>query len=301
MGCKQTKRIEATLEASTVRWGKQGCISVALSETSENDFFEFQGYDPQGEIQRFYVWIDEGTGVDPEETGTAVPVAVLAGDSEAQRAEKIATAINGLTGDFFKAEAEGDSVHIENRFIGKVEEADSSASFTVTIEVEGTLVDLGATSDSIDVSLDVEVFDIQSNQTGGLVLDQIFQGSSASLSASFIEISKEKFDELVGQVTGNTVTPASGTAVTGFGEGRLFQSLLELGGQLILHPIRLPATDYSADTTFWKCAPIVNSENFSGTDARALEIEFNAYLDNSKDKGINLYAKGDWTQVGLDA
>ena len=299
MGCKQTKRIEATLEASTVKWGKQACIKVGLDGVSENDFFNFSGYNPKGELLNYYVWINEGTGSDPEEDGTPIEVTIDGADTDAIIAGKIAAAVDAI--EFFKSDSEGASLHIENRFIGKVEKGDASATFDIEVEVEGALVDLGATSDSIDVDLEVEVFDVQSNQTGGLVLDQILQGVGASLSASFIEVTKEKFDELVGQVTGSTVTPVSGTPVTGFGEERLFQSLLELGGQMILHPIRLPEDDHSNDTVFWKCAPIVNSEGFSGTEARALDIEFNAYLDSSKAKGINLYAKGDWTQEGLDA
>lgn len=301
MSCTQTKTIDATLEASNVRWGKQACQEVTFAATGENDFYEFQGRTASGDLEKFYFWLDEGTGADPDQEGTAIPVVVLAGDTEAQRVAKVVTAINGLSPKLFNAYGKDAVLTIEGRFIGKVEEGDSSGTLTGDLKASGVAVELGATEDSIDVSIEVEVFDVQSDQTGGLVLDQFFQGASASLSASFTEINKEKFDILVGEVTGSSVTPSAGTTVTGFGEDRLFQSLLELGGQLILHPIRLPASDYSADTVFWKCAPIVNSENFSGTALRALDIEFKAYLDNSKKKGINLYSKGDWTQEGLDA
>ena len=299
MSCKETKRIEAQIEASKAKWGKQACLEVVFLSTDENDFFEFQAISPSGVILPFYAWIDEGTGADPEQEGTAIQVEVNSGDSPAVRAQKAADAINAVAP--VKASQDSNVLTIKNNFIGKVEEADASATFELDLKSEGLLVNLGATSDAIDVSFDLEVLTVNTNQTASLTIDEVVLGVSASLSGSFLEITKDKFDKLVGEVTGQTVTPSGGTAVTGFGEGRLFQSLFELGGQLILHPIRLPEDDYSHDTVFWKSAPKVQGESLSGTDLRNAEIEFVAYVDATKDKGINLFAKGDWTQDGLDA
>jgi hypothetical protein len=106
---------------------------------------------------------------------------------------------------------------------------------------------------------------------------------------------------LVGSVTGDSVTPVAGTTVTGFGESRLFQSLVALGGVMILHPIRLPNTDRSNDWVFWRSAPKLNGLNFDGTAPQAMDITFEAYLDRGVNKKINLVAKGDWAQEGLDA
>jgi hypothetical protein len=255
-----------------------------------------------------YIWFDDGVATDPAPVGLTLiaAVPVTSGDLAPVVATAIETALNAYTVGTYKplkvVSKVGAELKIENKFIGKITaESDADTTgFSLEVLVSGVGLELGATSEGIELALEAQVVDITSNQTGGIIASQVYTGSSASLTMNLLEVSKERFDLLVGQVTGDSVTPVSGTTVTGYGESRLFQSLDDLGGQLILHPIRLPDTDFSSDVIFWKSAPKPQTLNFDGTAPQTLTVEFTAYLDLSKDKKINLFAKGDWTQE-LDA
>jgi hypothetical protein len=302
MGCGTTRRIEAELEASTIRWGRLACREITFvaddTDSLDDEFILLEAYTPEGTKVVYEV----GKGVDPETPGTTfVSVSFTTDSTAAQVASAFNTALDGISGAPFALTLDGAKLTVKNRFIGKTEDDMQTSGFTLDTYEDGLDVALGATSDSIDISLEVSVLDITSNQTGGIVADQIFQGLSAELTGAFIEITKDRFDLLVGSVTGDSVTPAAGTTVTGFGESRLFQSLAALGGVMILHPIRLPNTDRSNDWVFWRSAPKLNGLNFDGTAPQAMDITFEAYLDQSVNKKINLAAKGDWAQEGLDA
>lgn len=302
MSCTTQRRIDAQLEASDVTWGRAACREIEfvadVADSLDDVFIQIDGYDAAGTKTRYAI----GKGTDPAIAGTTfVPVTFATAATAAEVAAAFKTAIDGISGGNFKTSLAGTVLTVTNRFIGATDEDMGTSGFTYTLGLAGVRVELGKTSDAISIALEVSVLDITSNQTGGIIATQVFQGASASLSGTFIEINKERFDALVGSVTGDTVTPMAGTSVTGFGESKLFQALDVLGGQMILHPIRLPASDRSADYIFWKSAPLVNSISFDGTAPQGMEIEFNAYLDPSKDAKINLFARGDWSQEGLDA
>ena len=44
--------------------------------------------------------------------------------------------------------------------------------------------------------------------------------------------------------------------------------------------------------TFFRTAPELQNISFSGVDPSVLEVQFTAYLDATKAKGINLWAYG---------
>lgn len=303
MSCTTTRRIDATLEAATARWGRSQCRTITtvadVADSLDGTYFDLNliGYDFL-EAQ-YYVHF----GADPVIVGkTAIPATITTGDTAAVVAAAIKTAVDAADLPCFVTVA-SDVVTIENQVQGAITvETDSgSTGFTLAIGTVGLSVELGATSGPLDLALSTEAVDIVSNQTGSLIGSQIFTGATAEVSMSLIEVTKERFDILVGEVTGDSVTPVSGTKVTGFGESRLFQSLDELGGQLILHPIRLPVADKSADVVLHRSAPRTESLNFDGSAAQELSVTFTAYLDQGFNTAINLFAKGDWTQKGLRA
>lgn len=303
MSCTTTQRTSARLEAATAVWGKNACRSITFvaddTDSLTDEFITIQGYDPQGVATTYVV----GKGTDPVTPGTTfVAVTFVTDATAAVVAAAFETALEGITGAPFTVTGTGTERHIRNRFIGAVAgESIGTSGFTLESTTTGIRIDLGSSDGALDLSFEVNAFDVTTNQSGSIVLSQIYQGASVSLSGSFIEIDKSKYDVLVGEVTGDSVTPMSGTKVTGYGESRLYQALDELSGTLILHPIRNAATNYADDFVIWKCAPLVNSANFDGTALQAFAIEFNGYLDPLKDKKINLLSRGDWTQVGLDA
>ena len=303
MSCTTTRRIDATLEAATARWGRSQCRTITtvadVADSLDGTYFDLNliGYDFL-EAQ-YYVHF----GADPVIVGkTAIPATITTGDTAAVVAAAIKTAVDAADIACFVTVA-SDVVTIENQVQGAVTaETDSgSTGFTLAVGTVGLSVELGATSGPLDLALSTEAVDIVSNQTGSLIGSQIFTGATAEVSMSLIEVTKERFDILVGEVTGDSVTPVAGTKVTGFGESRLFQSLDELGGQLILHPIRLAASDKSADVVFHRSAPKVETLNFDGSSVQEMPVTFTAYLDQNFNSAINLFVKGDWTQKGIRA
>jgi hypothetical protein len=158
-------------------------------------FLQVDGYDPEGVKTRYAV----GKGTDPEISGTTfVAVTFDTGATAAEVATAFADALNGITGTPFIATATSDSLEVLNRFIGATDDTEGDTGFEYELGLAGILVELGKTSDAISIALEVSLLDITSNQTGGIVATQIFQGASASLTGSFIEINKERFDALVG-------------------------------------------------------------------------------------------------------
>ena len=304
-----TKRVDAVLEAAKVKWGKTHCRTITAVANTANvlagKYLPVNYMTPSLAEVRGYVWFNDGVDTDPAPAGLTLigPVAVTSGMSAAAVASALKTTldaevVSGTIKAFKESSVSGAVVQVENKFIGAItaEGDPDTTGFTRTTLVEGSGMDLGATSDGIELSLEAQVVDITSNQTGGIIASQVYTGSSASLTLNLLEVSKDRFDLLVGSVTGDSVTPSGGTKVSGYGESRLFQSLDDLGGQLILHPIRLPDSDLSSDVIFWKSAPKPQTLNFDGTAPQVMAVEFTAYLDLSKDKKINLFAKGDWTQ-----
>lgn len=309
MGCSTPKRVNANLEASNVKWGLKHCRIISpvadVSSSLNDTYFDLNGFDPNLNETLFYVWFNvAAAGTDPAIAGkTGIEIEIDEDASVSDILTALKAALDAISPVKFISSIVGNELEVQNKFIGKVSaELDSGLSgFGFEVGIEGVGVDLGATADAIEITFEGDQVDITSNQTGNLILDQIFLGNSASLSANLIEVTKDKVEILFGKVTGDVVTPMGGTTVTGGGEGRLFQSLAALGGMLILHPIRLPADDYSADWVFWRSAPKPESINFDGTAPQQLAISFTAYLDNATNKKINLFARGDWTQEGLNA
>lgn len=304
-----TKRVDAVLEAARVKWGKTHCRTITAVANTGNvlagAYLPVNYMTPNLVEVTGYVWFDDGVAVDPAPAGLTLidAVPVVSGDAATVVAASLKTVldahvVSGTTKAFKTTSTSGAELTVENKFIGAITaETDADTTgFTFEVLIEGSGLDLGATSDGIELSLEAQVVDITSNQTGGIIASQVYTGSSASLTLNLLEVSKERFDLLVGSVTGDSVTPSGGTKVSGYGESRLFQSLDDLGGQLILHPIRLPDSDLSSDVIFWKSAPKPQTLNFDGTAPQVMAVEFTAYLDLSKDKKINLFAKGDWTQ-----
>ena len=304
-----TKRVDAVLEAARVKWGKTHCRTFTAVANTANVlaglYLPVNYMTPNLVEVTGYIWFDDGVASDPAPTGLTLigAVSVTSGGAAGVVALAIkstldAAVVSGTTKAFKTSTVSGADITVENKFIGEIsEETDPDTTGIVDeVLVVGSGLDLGATSDGIELSLEAQVVDITSNQTGGIIASQVYTGSSASLTLNLLEVSKERFDLLVGSVTGDSVTPSGGTKVSGYGESRLFQSLDDLGGQLILHPIRLPDSDLSSDVIFWKSAPKPQTLNFDGTAPQVMAVEFTAYLDLSKDKKINLFAKGDWTQ-----
>lgn len=297
-------------------FGKAECTLVTavadVASSLNSDYFTFHA--PQSLVnsdytaESFYVWYDvNSAGTDPAVAGhTGIEVDIAVGATAAQVAAATIAAINANASDKVKAFASSSAAqfYIENLYMGEVTAAANGASspaFTFSQAVVGSGIDLGSTSeDGSELTTESEAVDIKSSQTGSIVQDQIFIGAAASISMGLQETTLETYKLIVGSVTGDVVSPMGGTDVVGMGEGKLYRSLFQLGGRLILKPIGTASNDSSRNITFWRSAPKVNSINYNA-EVQVMSVEFTAYIDKGINPKINYWCFGDSEQAGLEA
>ena len=305
-----TKTQKFFFEAASIRFGIEHCRTLTtvadVAGDLQDTYIDLNGTNPNFVEVPGYLYI----GTDPAITGkTGYEVTVGSGDTAAEVAQAIATALSAV--DLFRVSVVGNKVTIENRFGGSITtEADGAAAaatgFTIAVDKAGSGVNLGGTQDGIELALEGSFGDVVLNQTGELLRAQINQGTSATLTANFIELTNEIKKQLIATVTGDALTVDSTGEVVGYGTSRLFQDIATLGGQLVVHPIRLPASDYSRDLVFWNSAPKPESLNFDGTAVQQMAVTFEAYVDERYNSKINLLCLaglngGDWTSKDVDA
>lgn len=292
----ETKTTEIVLEAASVSFGKeeQTCIDpVAGLAGGESLHVSNVSTD-------FYLWFTvDGVGVDPAPVGrTAIPVALPAAYTVAQATELIKTAVESVKGFYGTVTIDGLGVVLEAPTMGVslTAAADVDSGFTIAVKRAGFLENLGKTKEGITVSFEATTFDVKSNQTGELLLDQIIQGTSASMEMSLLEVSKDRLEKIIAEGYGDSYTPAAGTSLVGFGTSKNFKSSFESAGRLVLHPLRLEDSVRTEDVTFWKTLPMPSSINYDGGDTKALSVSFSALVDETKPKEISVYAVGDSEQ-----
>lgn len=299
-----TTETNIRLEAVDAYFGKKECRTVQtvadVADDLLNTYFDLNWIDADFNEQLGYVYFD----TDPVIAGkTAIgPVARTTGDSAIVLAAAIKTAIDADTDGFFSVSVASDVVTIENRApFAVTAETDSGATgFTFAQSRAGTGAKLGKTAEGgSTVSTEAQTFEIRADQTGQNLLDDISIGTTASIEMGIIELTKPQFELLIGSAAGDIVTGASSN-ITGYGESRLYQSMKNLGGMLVLRPIRLSGTqDYTSDVVFHSCAPLPADLNYSGGDQQVLNVSFKPYLDAGIDTAVNLIAFGDWTQDAI--
>ena len=298
MACRPQKFF---FEAATIRFGREHSRAVTavadVAGSLDGTYFDLNGQDPSFQNESQFV---VAANTDPSVPGKTTIIFSVANDDSAETvAASIVTAINGYSGNEFRAKLDPDNaarVCIENRFGGAITaESDSgSTGFTFDVEQAGIGTDLGKTSGAVELTITQEVGDVVTNQTGSVVNSQLLLGSAAELSASFVELDQAKLRSLFVAV-GDELQNPLGDYLIGAGTKKLFSDLSLLGGQLCAHPQRLPINDYSRDLIFWSSAPKPDSLNFDGSALQELSTTFTAYVDERYKEEIRLYAIGDWT------
>jgi len=302
MALTSTQTSDIQLAAATVKWGREECRKVTFVDDTAGDltdeYFDMNLLDEDQVETSYYVLLSGTTpAVDPAPAGkTKIEVSYTDGDTASVIAGLFVTALSALNVNVSQTGAE---VVVENKDIGKitVEVNTNAPSLTFAVLALGLGGDLGKTAEGgIAFSTETQVVSITSDQTGTNALGEVYTGSTASMSMTLIEMNLEKWELVIGSVTGDVFTPSAGTRLVGQGTSRLYKNLFDLGGKLILHPINRDASDKSFDMIFWKSAPKPSSINFSGQDIQGMEIEFVAYNDESKPEEISLWAQGDYSQ-----
>lgn len=306
MGCG-VQGTSIRVEPMRVFWGREHCRNYVFTGTGANsggDYLNVTIINADYEQEAGYIWFDDGVASDPAPSGKSLlgSVPINSGDTSAQIVTAILSAFPFSGGDDFYAK-EGEIATefcLCNKFIGEIDntaEGLGTASATKTVEVQGIGGELGATSGGVELSFETQTIEIKSDQTGEIVLDDIYAGSTASASMSLIELTQGNLKTVIAGVTGDAHTPSGGDEVLGQGQSKLYNSLYDYAGKLILHPVRvLDLEDRSDDWVFWKSAPLIESVSFSGTEQKALSVNFKAYLDKSLNNKVNLWSQGNWLQ-----
>lgn len=302
MSLSGSAKTDIKLEAVNVYWGTEKCEKVTFVDdvagSLTDEYFDINviGSDLESETKYYVLFSGDTPAVDPAPAGkTKIDVTYADGDSASDIAALFVTALSAID---VEAVQTGGYVVYENYYIGKTtaEVYTNAPSFTFEELVAAKGGSLGATAQGgSTLNMEAQSVDLTSDQTGSLVLGQIYTGSAASIDMSLIEMTKERWETVVGSVTGDVHTPVAGTRLVGYGESRLYQNLFDLGGKLILRPISKGA-DKSEDLIFWKSAPLPSTISYSGQDIQGMEVSFVAYNDKSKPAAISLFAQGDWDQ-----
>ena len=294
------------LEAARVIFGASHCRSLLFADDSSSDTNDeyialnyFKALNDQLAEEKAYIWFNVGAaGVDPAPAGFdyGIEVAYAADATGAERVTAVIAALdaeflaNGRPLCFYKVDSDSDAtILIDNAYPSEIsaEVNSGTAKVTATILRVGKGGDLGPTKEAIEVSSETTVFEVKSNQTSELILDRIIQGTNLNLEAGFLDVSQENKEAIIGLGVGDIVVSGSNNIV-GLGESKLFQNATEIGGRLILHPIRLDLSDRSADVVIWNSLAQLSGINYDGTDTQAISASFGANLDSGVKTEINL-------------
>lgn len=294
MACTTTSS-SFTVSAADVTWGKREkfCLSLDAATITGGEHFLISS-----STTDYYVWFDLNDGsVDPAVAGrTAIEVDITATDSDTIGAAlKPALEASEFYGDYTSAD---ECFCVESKEVGapKTAWADGDTGWTFDQQRNGIGGSLGATEGGVEVTFEISTLDVLTDQTGETLRDKIITGTKASVSMSLSEMTEDRWGLIVGETTGDRFTPSSGTELIGYGESRIYKSLFDLSGELVLHPTKNEASDKSEDLTFWLTAPIPESYNFSGTETSKMSVSFEALVDRSKNTNISIFAYGDGSQ-----
>ena len=299
-----TKRSEQVLEALNLYYGFRHCRTFTFSDDSSGSvsgqYFDLNIIDENYEEVQYYVLLQGTTPVtDPAPAGkTKIEVTFADNDTGADIAALFVAELAALN---VQTALVGAAAQIENSFIGIVQEESMSNAASVSLEVlrVGSGGFLGAIAQGGGtLSAETTTVDITSDQTGGIILDQIIQGSAISFEVNLVEMTRERWKFLIGQGYGDVeVLNPSLDELIGYGTSKLYRSSFDFAGQLVGHPIRLPLSDRSADICIWQASANLGSINFSGQDVQAGAFTFTALQAKSKPAKVDLFALGDHSQL----
>lgn len=297
--CAKQKSTEQRLEAMKWYFGERQCrdLTLASDDSDHGEFFDLNTIAKDHTEKKYVVFLDDGVAAAPSISSDQelISVSVTAGDSANDKATAIESAL--VTAEaVVRTMVEGDAIEIQNAIVGLVTDESVAGLSNASISVEkiGFGGSIGQTGES-ELTTTVELVQLLDDAQGSVVLDEIITGYSAEITIPVREMTTQNWEDLIGKVTGNTVT-IDGSDITGWGTEKLYQSMFNYAGRLIGHPVRNEAENLDEDIVMVNTAPKMNSINFSGGAVQEAEFLFSAYKDASVDDGINLVARGDHTK-----
>lgn len=297
--CSSSKSTNQRLEAMKWYFGKRHCRTITFATDVAGDqdgqYFDLNVFDENYEEKRYVVLLSDGTTTSAPLAAdqTLVTVTFTANDTGAAIAALFETAVTAL---MLRTEATGAVVEVQNSLVGKVtaEIATNAPDLTVVVGAAGFGGYLGQSGES-ELTTTTDVIQLVDDAQGTVVLDEIITGYTAEISIPLREMTTERWQVLIGEVTGNNIT-INTKEITGLGTKKLYQSMFLYSGRLIGHPVRNLLTNLDEDIVMLNTAPKLDSINFSGAAVQEANFVFTSYKDANAPVEINILARGDHTE-----
>jgi hypothetical protein len=264
-------------------------------------YIDFETVTFAGVTTQYRAWFDVDDGSTPPAAGgrTLVEVDIATDDSAATVAAAWQSAVDtAVAGASFTVS--GAVVTVENNAMASVTAPVDGASptgVTVANVFTGEKQDLGGTDGAVEFSPSFDFVDVVADQIGTTMLDKIQSGNNLEVSMSLLEVTSDRWSQIVGNIAGDEMTPSGGTKLVGAGESKRFVNMKQYARELLLKPSG--STDDLRNVTIWKAFPNMDSVNFSGNDLQVMEVTFSAFRDSTKESEINVFAFGDSHQKVL--
>jgi len=268
------------------------CFTVTTASL-DGLYFDFNTIDFNEVETEYRAWYDLDDGSTPPAAAgkTLIEIDIITGDSTASVATKtVADLAIGAPGAAYRAS--GSLFTITQKNMGAITAVSvGTSTFTVASIAVGIKEGLGGTDGPVELSLTRETVPLNADQEGAVVLGELISSVGAEISVTLLEMTADKWQTIIGNVQGQSFTPAGGSKIIGVGSNSISKNLLSLGRELLLKPVG--SLNNLRNHTFFKCAPNPGSISFSGTETSKMAVTFGAYLDSSKNRNLNLYAFGD--------
>lgn len=139
-------------------------------------------------------------------------------------------------------------------------------------------VDLGATLSNVVVKIEESLADLKSDQLGTTVIDRKVSGFKVTIETELAEVKLKDNWEVVFPAH-KLVTGGGGQKVFYF-DSTVGTSMVDLAGQLVLHPLSKPDADKSTDILVWLATAEGKADlTFSPTDQQKLKVVWHMYPD----------------------
>lgn len=294
--CSSAKSTEQRLEAMKWYFGKRHCRTITFAAdvagSQDGKYFDINVIGADYKEKKYVVLLSDGSTTAPTIAAdqTLITVTYTSGASASAIAALFVTALSTIKA---RCEQSGASVEVQNNFVGKItaESTANASGLTFVVGATGFGGYIGQTGES-ELTTTVEVVQLLDDAQGSVVLDEIITGYSAEITIPLKEMTTQRWQDLVGEVSGNNIT-ISGEEITGWGTKKLYQSMFNYSGRLVGHPIRNVETNISEDIVMLNTAPKLESINFSGASVQEASFLFTSYKDANAAEEINLLARGD--------
>jgi hypothetical protein len=251
---------------------------------------------------KHYFWFNVATaGVDPAVPNATAHVVAIAADADKNAVAAALNTVIDATADF-ESTVSGNEVEVYTVADGYAYEGRdaldplSKTGFNITVAQFGSLEsDAGGTNGDITFTIEEQLKDIKSPQTGDFLLAQLRRGSNITIAFELKDTSADNIRKALANYGSIIVSDDAASAViAGHGSANLFKSTDDVASRCILRPTDKAADgDASEDFTIHKCKIKLGELTMSAENELVLPIEIVGYLDTSKSSFANLFSYGD--------